>query len=807
MLQRNDIETQIDDRFLDESSGFDFDFLIAAARRRWKIIAAGLIAGLVLGYAYLATAIPLYTATTRLLIDTPETRTAQEVSGVTEGIFVSGEVDSQVELIRSEAIAGQVVDSLDLVNDTSFWEQEHSPIDIVFDWLQYGSRFVALQVQRFLADDTGSVEQGSAGTDTAIDELSSNDAVELLRRKGAINGVRGGLSVGRVGRTYVLAIGFTSTNPSLAARIANGYATAYINDQLESKYSATRRASEWLLTRTEELRVQAANAEQAVEAFRQANGLVVSSGTLISDQQLAEINGQLIAARAEVSQIKARYDRLNDIIQSGDAGAAVSETLNQGITSNLRQRYLEASKRLAEITGLLGPNHAQAVRLRNEMFQLQRLMFEELKRVTEVTGNDLEVARIRVRELQDDLDALVGTSNEVNETQIQLRELERSATSLRGLYTTFLERYQESLQTQSFPISDARIITPAERPGFASYPRRSRSLIMALLLGGMVGGGLAALLELRDRVFRTGDQVREELGIEFIGMLPAISPSSSPVSKLNVPKPAHLPRTNAGESSYESPLGALDLAGFASARKITQRDPVMQYALANSMSGFSETLRSAKVAADIAIDVEGAPLVGIASVLPGEGKTTISKNLASLVASQGSRVLLIDGDIRNPGLTRATAKDSEGGLVEVIVEGESWRSLLRYEDESGLYILPTILKRRVSHTSDLLMSPGMRKLVNDARPLFDYIFIDMPPMGPVVDVRAMLPLLDGLLFVVEWGKTNRKIVKNTILEDGRVQDKALGVILNKVDKDKLKMYDSYQSKSYYSNRYSKYYSH
>lgn len=809
MLQRSGPDTRYgsDDLYEDRGDALNLDNLIAIARRRWKLVAFAGLVGLVLGYVYLATAIPLYTASTRILIDTPETRTAQDVSGVSESFFESGEIDSQVQLIASEAIAEQVVDRLDLVNVPAFWDDRKTPWSIVFGWLRAGSGFLSDQTKALLTFNSSSEPDG-----LPVDNILAMDLQLVLQRNAAINRVRGALGVQRIGRTYVLDISFTSPNARLAGLIANEYAAAYIDDQLEAKYSATRRASDWLLTRTEELRDQAASSEQAVEAFRQANDLIATSGTLISDQQLAEINGQLIARRAEASLLQARFRRLQEIVRSEDTSAAVSETLSQSITSDLRARYLEASKRFAEISELLGNSHAQAVRQANEMVQLERLMFEELRRVTEVTGNDLQVVISQIAVLERELEGLVGTSNEANETQIQLRELERNATSLRTLYTSFLDRYQESLQTQSFPISDARVISPAETPQHASSPRRARTLVLALLLGGMVGGASAAFMELRDRVFRTGDQVRSELGLEFIGMLPAVT--ANELSKNKASAKDQNPRGIAGalfnELATQQPPSELRSAAAASGqspklKRLSGVQPIMNYSLSQPMTSFAETLRAAKVAADLTIPEDDGRVIGLASVMPNEGKTTVSKNLASLLASQGAKTLLIDGDLRNPGLSRAIVGDAQKGLVEAIIDDTSWVQLLHLEEESGLLMLPAKGSRKISHTSDLLTSPGMRKLLSKAREHFDYIIIDLPPLGPVIDVRAMLPLLDGIVFVVEWGETDRKIVQDTILSDSNLHEKVIGLILNKADTSKLKLYENYQSKGYYYNRYSKYY--
>jgi capsular exopolysaccharide synthesis family protein len=371
--------------------------------------------------------------------------------------------------------------------------------------------------------------------------------------------------------------------------------------------------------------------------------------------------------------------------------------------------------------------------------------------------------------------------NELNTTQGMLRELEREAETYRKLYAAFLQRYQEAIQQQSFPITEARVIAGAVKPLKPSHPRKSLILALTLVLGGAAGVGIGALREGRERGFRTGEQVRDELGLEFLGELPLI------------------------ESSPHSPgKGAQD--GERSERSI-ELDPVMRHVLEAPLSAFSETLRCAKVAADIALGGEKPKIIGIVSVLPDEGKTTVAKNFASLLSHLGSRTLLIDGDIRNPGLTKAVAPRAQNGLVEALGKDRSWGDFVLLELESKLVVMPTVSRhsRQISHTSLLLSSPAMEELLTEAGRLFEYIVIDLPPLGPVVDVKAAEHLIDVFIFVVEWGQTARKLVRTTLENEPAIRDKTLGIVLNKVRSNRMHLYADFGSRSHYSSKYHKYY--
>jgi succinoglycan biosynthesis transport protein ExoP len=359
-----------------------------------------------------------------------------------------------------------------------------------------------------------------------------------------------------------------------------------------------------------------------------------------------------------------------------------------------------------------------------------------------------------------------------------LRELERESETYRTLYQTFMQRYQEAIQQQSFPVSEARVITAATPPESASYPKRGLILALSLVFGAMVGSGLGALREYRDRVFRVASHVRDELGLEFLGMLQAVD---APVTF----------KSEKGEN--QDP------------RQIHPTNSVQRYSIDHPLSSFSETLRSAKVAVDLALGDRRPKVVGVISVLPNEGKSTVAKNFASLLAHLGARTVLIDGDLRNPGLTRGIARQAEAGLLEAIRGDRSIRDLLLWEQDSGLFVLPAVIKKRVQHSSEILSSAGMHNVLTEFGKAFDYIIIDVPPLGPVVDVRAAASLFDAFIFVVEWGRTPRIMVQNILTSDNALFEKTVGVLFNKVNMQKVNLYESYGSKDYYYSRYSKYY--
>ncbi len=770
------IASQSGDRFSSFGAGVgrhgersELERLLAAARRQvGAVIVCGLL-GLAGGIAYVVTAVPQFTATASLLLDNKRVRAVEEAFEVTSlGFDVSASaVDSQVEVLKSDSVALSVVDKLQLNKDPEFVQSRPSVL----------SNLIAQFWKLFSFGER--------------ETLPLAPPTEEEIRRGVANVLRSNVEVHRVPRTLVLEINYTSPDRVKAARIANGFAEAYLVDQLDAKYDSARRASEWLQGRMTELKQQVLATDLAIQKFKAENDLISSGGKLVSEQQLTEVNTQLVTARAETARAEARYERIKSIVDGHQTDAVVTEAIGNQVIEQLRSKFVNAVKRESELSAKVGPDHGSVINLRQEIREYERLMFEELSRLAEVYRSELEIAKSREKTLKDSLSELVGTTATANETLVALRELEREAETYKNLYQSFLKRYQEVVQQQSFPITEARVIMNAQKPTVPSQPRKYRVIALAIVLGLGFGVCIGALREFKERAFRTGDQVREELGLEFLGMLPMVKAGKERKTPSKIAVPAIL---KGGEPAAEKADALAKLPG------------TMRYVLDHPLSGFAETLRAVKIAMDLTLPDRAVKFIGVVSVLPNEGKSTISKNLGSLMAHLDTKTLLIDADIRNPSLTASVAPNAKHGLIEAVIEGRPIKDLLLYEPESSLAFLPAIVRTRVTHTSELLSSPGMKAVLKQAAQEFSCILIDLPPLGAVVDVRALAPQIDAFVLVAEWGKTARALVRSTLEAEHQVRDKCLGVLLNKVHMRELKLYENYGFKDYYHGKYGNYYS-
>ena len=737
-----------------ETTGIDFERLVKAGRRQVGMLILFCIVSLIGGALYLAHVVPRYTATAVVLIGSVKDKTGLSAS-IADLTYDAGAIDSQLEILKSEGLAQTVVTDLKL-DASTIPKQPPSFLKGIVDQLK--SMFTS----------------SSASTDAALD----SSELAAVQRRALIGDLEAGLEVRRVGRSYVINIDYTSPDRIAAADFANAFAQGYINDQLEARFASMKQASGWLEKRITDLKQKSMSSDLAVQRFKSEHGLLTSDGKLVSDQQLTELSTQLIMAQSDRARTEARYAQISSVIEKGDAAGVVAGTLESPVINDLRQKYLSAAQLKAQITDSVGPTHPQVIALQKSMDDYTKLIFGEMTRIATAYKSDAEVARAKEDSLRQSLAKLAGDNSARAQYMVELRELQREADSFRTLYTTFLDRMQQVEEGETSPESEARIITPASPPEAPAYPKRGIIMSLSLVFGLLAGVGVGAVREYKDNTFRTAGDVTKGLGLEFLGMLPSVK----------VPKPAQASQPERGSG------------------RVDARDPVLQYAVDQPLTSFAETLRAIKVAVDLQLGRSIPKIVGIISVSPDEGKSTVSKNFASLIAHFGLKVLLIDGDLHHPGLTQALAGHAENGLLEVLRGDATLMDTVLREQESGLYFLPAVLKTRLLHANHSLSSPEMKHLLSEAGEQFDYVVVDLPPIGPVVDVRASAALFDAFVFVVRWGRTVRDVVQTTLLNDKEISNRCLGVVYNRVQLDKIKLYEGSDSKAFYHHDFSKYYS-
>lgn len=736
----------------------DLGVVLAAARRQTRPVVIGLLIGMALAGAFLVTARPSFTAQTQLLLEENKGRPLDDIQQAQLELSTSDtNVLSQVELLRSDRLALGVVDKLSLTAEPEFNTPRVSVTARIGEAVRGGLRRLGL---------IGPPAEKPPGDP----------------RRAAADQLRRNLSVDRAGRTLALTLSYEGADATLAARIANAYADAYLNDRLEANFDAAQRTSVWLHGRLGELQEQARQADLAVQQYRNQHGLIASSGKLVAEQQLSEINSQLVLAQADTARTHARNEQFRLLLKDGSPDAILNAAVATGATDEsvigkLRIRYLEATTQLGEVVKRWGADHAEAVKLRAEADDVQRQLVAELERIGRSYANEFAVADSREASLRRGLEQLVGTAVADNQTQVELRALQQKADAYRDLYQNFLLKGQQAEQQRSFPVQAARVISAATVPELPSSPKKALVLALGALLGILGGVGVGTTREFRDRSFHRAGEVTAHLGMKCFGLIPAV------------------PRRTLVAASRQADLG------------LFPSETIAGYLAANPLSAMAETLRRVKISADVALGSISPKIIGVVSVLPKEGKSSVSASLAQLLADLGSRTLLIDADMRGLGLTRSLGQPVQVGLMDVLVDGRPLGEAVIADPRSGLNFLPALRHSRVADASDILASARMSDLLAEAGRYFDYIVIDLPPLGPVADARSMARHIDAALLVVKWGDTARTMVQTTLAGEPDIAAKTLGIVLNQADMKRLKLYSTPGSEEYYFKSYSSYYSH
>jgi polysaccharide biosynthesis transport protein len=239
-------------------------------------------------------------------------------------------------------------------------------------------------------------------------------------------------------------------------------------------------------------------------------------------------------------------------------------------------------------------------------------------------------------------------------------------------------------------------------------------------------------------------------------------------------------------------------------RHIQQSDGSLRRSVIDPLSRFTESLRSVKTSVDLAAITRSLKFIGTVSSLPGEGKSTVSANLAYLFANSGAKTLLIDGDLRNPTLSRNMAPQAALGLLQVIQGTALLDAVLWSDPVTNLKFLPAGVSSRITNSADLLGSERIRTILSGVSESFDYIFIDLPPLGAAVDARAISPQIDGFIVIVEWGSTHEDVLEEALTSMAMARAKIIGGVLNKVDYRKLNNVDNYSPGYYYNESYGRY---
>src|SRR5262249_35953705 len=361
-------------------------------------------------------------------------------------------------------------------------------------------------------------------TDPSKESPTSEEEQSIL---GAINGLRGTLSLSRSGKAQVLSISIISTDPAKAAQLANAVANAYVVNELDARFESAKQASGWLSDRLVELRQQLRDSEEAVTKFRNEHGLVRSGPTIaLNDQQLSELNSKLIAARTDVAEKKTRVDFLADVAGGKKTLDSLSDTFQSKGDSMgaLRAKLADASQRQADLLARYSSRHPAVVNVEAEKRDIERSIAAETQRMIQAVNAEYALAKARLSATEQAMREATGQGGLNYEDSVRLRELERTAAVNKSLFEDVLQKAKITDEQSTFRPREARIIMPAQTGG-QSFPNTNRVLLTALIVGLGLGVGGAIAMEMLNAGFATPRQVEDALGVPVLASVRQIDKS------------------------------------------------------------------------------------------------------------------------------------------------------------------------------------------------------------------------------------------------------------------------------------------
>jgi polysaccharide biosynthesis transport protein len=712
--------------------------ILETLRRGWRYPVYGLLIGVAAAAVYVVAVKVPYKSSARILIDRSVSRYLQTNKIVDQPTFDDSEIASQVYVLSSDSVILPVVRSLGLTRDSEFVGQQGLGNVTLLDNL------VKLK-QLFLKV----VGWDSAGAGPDPERIA---AEAVLKR----------LTVQREDVANVINVTFESRDAKKAAEIANALVDTYIANTLDAKLKSTKIVGQWLQDRLNDLKVQATEAERALQDFKVANNLQTESSGPQSTELLANLKGQLASARIAVAEAKERVELIRrsdgeglsttleaDALLNPARSGKINYALNNTDLAKLRAQYRELLTRETELKSRVDPKHGVLVKLRNQIGAIRGSIRSEERRIADVYENEYRIAQARESELATSVARLAADTGGGSQVQVTMRELENSAEMLRTLYDNFLQKFKEvtTAQTESMPIQNARIITRAAPPLSKSAKKPLVVSAGTTMLGLLLGVGFVLGREWLADVFRTPKSL-EQISDKKCVVLPMIEAKSTLLE---------------------------------------------EFALDEPYSRFTEALRNLKALIDSSQGGPGAKVIGVVSSVPDEGKTIVAANLASLIiASSCSRTLVIDSDLHLRKLTAALAPNANVGFIDALEDPSRLSEFVVKRQRSGLDILPCASPVRIPNAAELLGSPEMEQLLATARKSYDYIIIEIAPIMSVVDLKTIERFIDVFVFVVEWGETKRSLVLDALSEAEVIRDRVVGMVLNKADPVALRHIESYK---------------
>jgi polysaccharide biosynthesis transport protein len=578
--------------------------------------------------------------------------------------------------------------------------------------------------------------------------------IKILRRH---------LRINRVPRTQMISIEYESPSPQLAASIVNTLETRFIEDNFQSHYHTTERVSNWLDKQMDDLRAVVQSSQDKLVDMQR------SLGVYVLDPQHNLITGEIgnldkgVSDAAEQRVIaEARYRILESIPpdQIQDAPTELGTNGQQSLLASLRSQRAGAEADLAHLQPVYGPNYPQVKQLNAQIASLTHEITQEEGRVVDQAKDAYGVAQAAENQARNMLDAketeLYGQRDDLLRYMLVSEEYE----SNRTMYESILGRLREAAVDAGLDAADVSYVDVASLPAAPSSLSPAELGLIGLFFGGLCGMMLALLLEKMDTRLRDAHEIQEILGLPSLAMIPQSHWKSK-------------------ESELEWVVGPELL-----------RDP---------RSPFSESFRALRTSMRLSTTSRQSKVIAVSSCQPAEGKSTVSANMAAVLAQGGKKVALVDTDMRRPSVYKRLRMEGGKGLSELLTGYYTLDEVTQtHETLTTLDVIPSGTVPPLP--ADLLASDQMAEVVRQLRDRYDYVIFDTPPVLSVTDPAIVAAQSDGMVLVIRQGYCTRRMLARAteILRDLDV--KMYGFVFNGVD---ASLPEYYGYLGYYTYEYGK----
>jgi capsular exopolysaccharide synthesis family protein len=541
---------------------FNLPHLVRIGRRHFRLMA--IIFLLILGASAAITMrmTPVYTADAHLMIDKPGEQLLRkdDDSPQTMVALDTGTVESEVQVLRSPALAEAVVRDLRLDKDPEFNGALTKPslLTRAKAWLsQFGSK------------------------PTKASGPSYGPVVDATL---------GALKVTRVGSSYIIDLAFTSRDPDKAALIANTFARDYLKMQLEAKFDVSREANAWLYGHIGELRQRVLDADAALQTYKIQNNLMSAQGATLTEQEISSLDQQAATAHAGQAEAQARLNTARQQLASGSAGDDVGEALTSPVVQGLRAQQASLSAKVANLESHYGPRFPDLIKAKDELATVDAQIQTEIKRIISNLQAQANVASERAASIDRSVAQARGGLADTNRSMVKLNELQRNADAERTLYETFLNKFKEIGAEAGLAKTDAHVVSPAQPPTGPSAPRKTLNLAFGLVLGLAAAVTAALIAEMFETGLIEAEIVERDLSAPYLGSIPSLASIAPPDDPLRGRPIDHLiakPMSSFAES-FRSLRAAIDFSRLGSRVKVL--------AVTSSLSGEGKTTTSIGIA-------------------------------------------------------------------------------------------------------------------------------------------------------------------------------------------------------------------